>query len=99
MKVTQEKLPASQIALEIEIPSEISQKTYDRTLQKFTQAANIPGFRKGKVPKQILIKRLGSERIKAAALEESIEDSLKQPLTKKTWMFWATTACEPRLKS
>ena len=80
MKVTQEKLPASQISLEIEIPSEISQKTYDRTLQKFTQAANIPGFRKGKVPQQILVKRLGSERIKAAALEDSIEDSLQQAL-------------------
>ncbi len=80
MKVTQEKLPASQISLEIEIPSEISQKTYDRTLQKFTQAANIPGFRKGKVPQQILVKRLGSERIKAAALEDSIEDSLKKAI-------------------
>lgn len=80
MKVTQEKLPASQISLEIEIPSEISQKTYDRTLQKFKKAANIPGFRKGKVPQQILVKHLGSERIKAAALEDSIEDSLKKAI-------------------
>lgn len=80
MKVTQEKLPASQIGLEIEIPPDISQKTYDRTLQKLKQNANIPGFRRGKVPQQVLIKRFGSERLKAAALEETIETSLKQAL-------------------
>lgn len=80
MKVTQEKLPASQIGLEIEIPADVSQNTYDRTLQKFKQAANIPGFRKGKVPQQVLIKRLGPRRLKAAALEETIEDSLKQAI-------------------
>ncbi|MBE9041733.1 trigger factor, partial [Oscillatoriales cyanobacterium LEGE 11467] len=78
MKVTQEKLPASQIGLEIEIPSDLSAKTYDRTVQNFRRSANIPGFRKGKVPRQILLQRLGSQRIKAAALEEAIQEALKK---------------------
>ncbi|MDC0831727.1 trigger factor [Geitlerinema sp. CS-897] len=80
MKVTQQKLPASQLSLEIEIPSDISQKTYDRTLAKFKQSANIPGFRKGKVPQQILVRRLGVDRLKAAALEEMIQSSLEKAI-------------------
>lgn len=78
MKVTQEKLPASQIGLEIEVPPETSKKVYERVIQEFTRSANIPGFRKGKVPRQVLIQRIGSLRIKAAAVEELVENSLKE---------------------
>ncbi|MCU0565183.1 MAG: trigger factor [Oculatellaceae cyanobacterium Prado106] len=78
MKVTQEKLPASQIGLEIEISPEMSSKAYEKTLQEFTRSANIPGFRKGKVPRQVLIQRYGSTRIKATVLEELIQESLKE---------------------
>lgn len=78
MKVTQEKLPASQVGLEIEIPPEISKNAYERVIQKYTRTANIPGFRKGKVPRQILIQRLGSSYLKAVALDEVIQDSLRK---------------------
>ncbi|PSB26831.1 trigger factor [Stenomitos frigidus] len=80
MKVTQEKLPASQIGLEIEITPEMSQKAYEQVIQKFTRSANIPGFRKGKVPRQVLIQRFGSVQIKATALEELIDETLKQAI-------------------
>ncbi|PZV17167.1 MAG: trigger factor [Leptolyngbya sp.] len=78
MKVIQEKLPASQIGLQIEIPSEVSKKAYERVVQEFTRSVNIPGFRKGKVPRQILIQQVGSSRIKAAAVEELVENSIKE---------------------
>ena len=84
MKVTQEKLPDSQIALEIEIPAEISQKTYEKVVKNLARSANIPGFRKGKVPRQILVQRLGQQRIKAAALEEMIQDSLKEAIEQES---------------
>ncbi len=80
MKVTQEKLPASQIGLEIEITPEISQKTYDRVLQDFTKSLNVPGFRKGKVPRQVLIQRFGMARIKAAVIEELVDAGLKDAI-------------------
>ena len=79
MKVTQEKLPDSQIALEIEIPAEISQKIYNTTLQSFARTANIPGFRKGKVPRPVLLQRLGSN-LTAATLEDSIKSTLSDAI-------------------
>lgn len=77
MKVTQEKLPKSQVGLEIEIPPEMSTKAYERVLQDLARTANIPGFRKGKVPRQIVLQRFGTTRLKAAALEELLRDGVK----------------------
>jgi trigger factor len=76
MKVTQEKLPDSQIGLEIEISGDTSRNTYEKVIRQLTRSSNIPGFRKGKVPRPILLQRMGTERIKAAALEEIIQTSL-----------------------
>src|SRR4028118_797550 len=80
MKVTQEKLPASQIGLEIEIPSEKSKQAYEQVIKQFAREVNIPGFRKGKVPRQVLLQRLGQNRLKATALENLIKDSLEKAL-------------------
>ena len=80
MKVTQEKLPASQVGLEIEITPEMSKQAYERVLQDFTRSTNIPGFRKGKVPRQVLIQRFGPTRIKAAAVEDLVDKALKAAL-------------------
>ncbi len=84
MKVTQEKLPKSQIGLEIEISAETTQKVYEKVVQNLARSANIPGFRKGKVPRQILLQRMGPQRIKEAALEDLVQDGLKQAIEQES---------------
>ena len=83
MKVTQEKLPDSQVGLEIEVPADISKQTYEQTLRKYMKTANIPGFRKGKVPRQILVQQLGATRLKAAALEELIQTVIDKAIAQE----------------
>lgn len=83
MKVTQEKLPHSQLGLEIEIPAETTKKVYEKVVQNLARSANIPGFRKGKVPRQILLQQMGPKRIKEAALEDLVQDSLKQAINQE----------------
>lgn len=77
MKVTQEKLPDSQIGLEIEIPAESAKKVYENVVNKLARSVNIPGFRRGKVPRAIVLQRLGTSYIKATAIEELIDSSIK----------------------
>ncbi|OCR02780.1 trigger factor [Oscillatoriales cyanobacterium USR001] len=77
MKVTQEKLPASQIGLEIEIAPEKSKQVYEQVVRQLSSTVNIPGFRKGKVPRHILLQRLGHARLKATALEDLINECLQ----------------------
>ncbi|NEQ79693.1 MAG: trigger factor [Moorea sp. SIO2I5] len=80
MKVTQEKLPASQVGLEIEIPAETTKQAYEKVLQNLSRTVKIPGFRQGKVPRQVLLQRLGAQHVKAAAIEELLDSSLKQAI-------------------
>lgn len=80
MKVTQERLPASQIGLKIEIPAEKTQTTYERVVNNLARQTTIPGFRKGKVPRKVLLKRIGEKRIKAMALEELLQSSIEEAI-------------------
>ena len=84
MKVTQEKLPDSQVGLEIEIPAEMSQKTYDQVLRKLMRTVNIPGFRKGKAPRQVFLQRVGLPQFKAAVLEELVQEAVDQALKQES---------------
>ncbi|BBA79213.1 trigger factor [cyanobacterium endosymbiont of Rhopalodia gibberula] len=80
MKVTQERLPDSQIGLEIKIPAETLEKAYEKKVNTLARTANIPGFRKGKVPRKILLQRLGTKYVKAATLEELIQESVEKAI-------------------
>ena len=80
MKVTQEQLPDSQVGLQIEIPGEVSKKTYEKVLQKLIKTVRIPGFRPGKVPRQVFLQQFGTTQIKAAALEELVQNSIEQAI-------------------
>jgi trigger factor len=84
MKVTLEKLPKSQICFDIEVEGEKSQAIYDRTVQKLTRSVQVPGFRKGKAPKQLVMRQVGTEQIKAGVLEELLEETLTQALKEQT---------------
>jgi len=80
MKVTQAQLPDSQVGLQIEIPGEVSKKTYEKVLQKLIKTVRVPGFRPGKVPRQVFLQRFGTAQIKAAALEELVQDAVEQAI-------------------
>jgi trigger factor len=95
MKVTQEKLDKSQIGLEIEITPEITKQKYEQVIRNLSGTVNIPGFRKGKVPRQILLQRLGVTRIKAAALEELIPDGIEEAVKQEA----ISAIGQPRLRS
>jgi trigger factor len=80
LNVTQEKLPASQVGLKIEVPTDLSQKIYDQVVNDFVRNADIPGFRRGKVPRQVVLQRIGSARLKAAAVESIVQKTLDQAI-------------------
>ncbi|NJL48368.1 MAG: trigger factor [Leptolyngbyaceae cyanobacterium SM2_5_2] len=80
MKVTQEVLPDSQVGLEIEISPEMSQKTHDQVLSKLMRTVNVPGFRKGKVPRPVFLQRIGVAQFKAAVLEELVQSAVDQAI-------------------
>ena len=73
-------LPQSRIALELEIPSDTCKSCVNETINSISRSAKIPGFRLGKIPKQVLIQRIGIMQLHASALEKIIDKSWNQAL-------------------
>ncbi len=85
VKLTTEftSLEKSAVKLTVTIAKKDIQESYNGVLTKYTKNAQIPGFRKGHVPANILERKYG-EGIKADALSEIIDSSLNEIFEKET---------------
>jgi trigger factor len=72
MKTTVTELPESRVRVEAEVPPEEVARRIEQTARAIGRDLRIPGFRKGKVPPPVVIKRVGRE----AVLDETIRNSL-----------------------
>ncbi len=84
MKVTQEKLEQSRIGLQIEVTGDQTTKYYEQAIKNLTSNANIPGFRKGKIPRQVILQRMGQSQIKAMALENLLEPAINEAIKQES---------------
>jgi trigger factor len=64
----------NEVMLEIEVPEDEVQRRYDQTLTRLAREASVPGFRKGKVPRQIVLGRLGDDYVRNETLQEFLPD-------------------------
>lgn len=72
MNTTIEKQPENIVKVDIEIPAKDAVNYYNDAAKRLAQYVNIPGFRKGKAPRNILEQHIGEERIKHEALENAL---------------------------
>jgi len=63
MQTTLEETDKHVVRLQVEVPPEEFAKDLDRTYRKLAQEVRIPGFRKGKVPRQIIDARVGRDHV------------------------------------
>jgi trigger factor len=83
LKVSTHARPGSRVALEVAIPGGRCQASYDAAMEKLSRSVKLPGFRKGKVPRSVLIQQLGALRIRATALEELVESVCRDALAQE----------------
>ena len=69
MKVNIEKQEKNVVQLDIEIEAEVVAQEYSKTCRKFNNRVTIPGFRKGKAPRNILESHVGSQKLQRETLE------------------------------
>ena len=85
MKLTTEftNLEKSAVKLTVTIAKKDVQESYNSIVAKYVKSAQIPGFRKGHVPANVLERKYG-DAIKADALSEIIDKSLNEIFEKET---------------
>ena len=69
MKIDLEKESNNIAKVEIEIPAKKGVDAYNRAIKNYARYVNIPGFRKGKAPRNIIERNVGKDRIINEALE------------------------------
>ena len=75
MSLQVEKLEKNMAKLTIEVPAEELEKAIQHAYQKNKNKINVPGFRKGKVPRQMIEKMYGPEIFYDDAANELIPDA------------------------
>ncbi|MDD4172262.1 MAG: trigger factor [Syntrophomonas sp.] len=75
-----EKIENSEAYLEIEVDAETLEKGLEKAYRKVVKEVNIPGFRKGKVPREFLEAHFGKEILYEDAMELVIPDAYEQAI-------------------
>ena len=75
MSLQVEKLEKNMAKLTIEVPVETVEKAIQNAYQKMKKNINIPGFRKGKAPRQLIEKMYGKEVFYNDAIDEMLQNS------------------------
>jgi trigger factor len=67
-----EELPENRVRLTVQVPSHDVHHAIEHAASDLAQSVKIPGFRKGKVPQQVLVQKVGRERLMTEAIESHI---------------------------
>src|SRR5256884_2783583 len=67
-----EELEGNRVRLTVEVSPHDLEHAVEHAASDLAQSVKIPGFRKGKVPRQVLLSRVGKERLYAEAVDSHI---------------------------
>lgn len=80
LKLSTSARPGSRMAIEIAVPGERTQGSHNAAVEKLSRSVKLPGFRKGKVPRAVLMQQIGPLQIRATALESLVDSVFKDAL-------------------
>jgi len=80
VKTTLTELPESRLRIDVAVPVAEVDKRMDRAAKELAGEMKLPGFRKGKVPAQLVIQRIGREAVVEQALRSSLPEWYEQAL-------------------
>lgn len=80
MKVTTEELERCEVLVTVEIEPRKEQDMLNKAAKRIAREVRIPGFRPGKAPYNVVVRRFGLEAIQQEALENSVDKMLQDAL-------------------
>jgi trigger factor len=93
MKTEVTELPDSRVRIAVGVEPDAVNKRVDRAARELAGEIRVPGFRKGKVPPQLVIQRVGRE----AVVEQALRDSLPEWYERAMLEAGITPIGEPKL--
>ena len=93
MKTEVTELPESRVRIDASVDPEDVRRHLDRAAKSLGRELRIPGFRKGKVPPQMVLQRVGRE----AVLEQALRDALPEWYERAVIEAGVSTVGDPKL--
>ena len=81
MKTTVEKLSPTRVKLNISVTPEELKPSIAHAYEHIGSQVNIPGFRKGKIPPQLIDQRVGREEVLNHAVSDGLDKFYRQAVT------------------
>ena len=74
MKTEVKPVAENEVELAVEVPRDDVEAKIERTISRLARETTIPGFRKGKVPRQIVLTRLGEDYVLSQTLNDFLPE-------------------------
>lgn len=94
MNISTESLENRQLRLIIEMDEKETQEAMQRAVRRISKQVNIPGFRKGKAPYDLILQRFGEDTVRKEAAEMLIEKLYDEALKKEEIQPYAPASLE-----
>jgi len=82
-EVKVEHLPGSEVEITGEVPVAVAETYRDKAIKKFQQSLELPGFRKGNVPVEMVVKQVGEAEIMREVAELALGQTYADIVTDK----------------
>jgi trigger factor len=93
MKTSVRELPESRVRVDVDVDASDVDRSLQRTARDLGREMRVPGFRKGKVPPQMVLQRVGRE----AVLEQALRDALPEWYERAVLEAGVSTVGDPKL--
>lgn len=80
LKTQIQELEANKVALTVEVEQEKVKAAYDSFYKRAARSIKVPGFRQGKIPRNIIAKFIGPDAVKEQVEEELIQEVYPQAI-------------------
>ena len=94
MEITTEHLETRQLQLTIEVDEERAEQAMRRVARQIARQVNIPGFRKGKAPYELVVQRYGEDTVRKEAAEMLMEAVYREALEQEEIEAYAPGALD-----
>ncbi len=80
LKVTTDPLENCEVLLTVEVDQQQTDKLLKSAAQRISKQVKIPGFRPGKAPYHVIVRRVGEDAVRSEAMDELSQAVFKQAL-------------------
>lgn len=80
LETTSEQVGKDQVKLRVQVPEDALSPALKQVYGRWARDIKVPGFRKGKVPRQLIDARVGPDVIREEALREALPDFYREAL-------------------